>query len=250
MKLSEMLAHVGGDLLDDRTALLDGDNDQLFSDELITRYLNQAQKILCRRAWCLIETGIAPAGIITLQVGKVLYPLHRSVLRVLDATPTTQTAPLGRADDVNLRNPYPPSSDAFDIGEQAAIAGTTLAIPGAPLAIATDTGSRTIRVAPPPAAAQAGLQIVLRVARLPICDLDVSKPDASPEVPIDWHMDMCEYAAGKCLKQPNVDATSKGEANDMLARFDALVLEARRDRQRAGLGGDRWGFASTTATIR
>ena len=250
MKLSEMLDHVGKDLLDDRTELQSGDPDSLFSDELIVRYLNEAQRILCRRAWVITETGIAPAGILTLATGKTLYNLHKSVLRVHDGTPTGQLAPLGRADDINLRNPYPPSSDAFDIGSAAAIAGNTLDIPGPPLAIASDAGSRVVRVAPTPTTAQNGLQVILKVTRLPICWLDVSKPDAEPEVPSDWHMVMCGFAANSCLRQSNVDATAKAEAREGLATFDAAVSEARRDRQRAGLGGDRWTFASTTAIIR
>lgn len=250
MKLEEMLEYTGKEFLDDRTDLLDGDPDELWSDTTLVRYFNEAQRILARRAWCIIETGVAPAGLITLSVDKVIYKLHKSILRVFDATPTTQLAPLGRADDINLRNPYPPSSDAFDIGEQAAIAGNTMSIPGAPLAIATDVGTKQMRVSPPPAAAQTGLQVVLKIARLPICDLDKGKPTASPEVGEEFHLWLCDYAAGRCLTMPNVDGSQKTDGRELLAKFEQNVKEARQDRQRANLGGDRWGFSSTTATLR
>lgn len=250
MKLEEMLEYTGKEYLDDRTDLLDGDPDSLWSDTTLVRYFNEGQKHLARRAWAIIETGVAPAGLIALSTGKVIYDLHKSILRVFDATPTTQLAPLGRADDINLRNPYPPSSDAFDIGEQAAIAGNTMSIPGAPLAIATDVGTKQMRVAPPPAAAQAGLQISLKIARLPICDLDISKPTASPEVGDEYHLWLCDYAAGRCLTMPNVDGQFRTIGKELLDTWADNVREARQDRQRANLGGDRWGFSSTTAVIR
>lgn len=250
MLLSEMLDYTAKEFLDDRTDLITGDPDELWSDATLVRYFNQAESILARRAWTIIETGVAPAGVITLQTGISLYKLHKSVLKVYDGTPSDQLSPLGQGDDINLRNPYPPSSDAFDIGSAAAIAGNTLNIPGPPLAIATDAGTRQVRVAPTPAAAQNGTQIFLKVARMPICKLDVSKPNASPESSEEFHLFLCDYAAGRCLTMPNVDSQGRGIGKDLLAEWEKNVREARQDRQRAGLGGDRWGFASTTAVCR
>lgn len=250
MNLTDLLLHTGKDYLDDRVDLLDGDPDSLYSDALLVRYFNEAQRILCRRAWVIVEFGVAPAGVIVLATSKALYPLHPSVLFVFDATPSTQTAPLGRAADIALRSPYPPSADAFDIGESASIAGTTLNIPGAALAIATDAASRTVRVAPPPAAAQAGLRIDLKIARLPINELTLDDVDAEPEIPAEYHLWLCDYAAGRCLTQPNVDGAQKAEGRAMLEEFAAHVKEARQERQRAFSGGDRWAFSSTTAVIR
>jgi len=245
-----MLEFCAAQWLDDRADLLDGDSDELWSDAVLVRLFNRAQKIMARRAWCIIEWGVPPAGTIVLATSKVLYPLHKSVLRVFDATPSTQTAPLGRTNDINLRNPYPPSADAFDIGESAAIAGTTLNIPGAALAIATDAGTRMLRVAPEPAAAQANLRVDLKIARLPIKYLTLEDMEGEPEVPEEYHEDLCFYAAGKCLTMPNVDAAQKPEGRTLLDEFDAAVREARRDRQRAEYNGDRWTFASTAAAIR
>lgn len=246
-----MLEHIGEVYLDDRTDLLDGDPDELWSDKTITRYLNQAQRIHARRTWCITEYGTAPAGLITLVTGKLLYPYHKSVLRVYDATPAGQTSPLGRGRDSQLRNPQPPA-DAFDIGEANALAGgTALQSPGAPLAFASDAATRTIRVFPAPAAAQNGLQLSLKITRMPIKWLDTAKPDECPEIPEEYHMDLCDYAAARCLMQPNVDSQSKVDGRDLLKTFDDAVKEARRDRQRAERTSDsRWGFNSTTAVIR
>lgn len=246
-----MLAHTGAAYLDDRTELLDGEPDELWSDATLIRFFNEGMRILARRSWCIIEYGKAPAGVITLKTGVTLYPYHKSVLRVYDGTPTTQTAPLGRGTDEGLRQPNPEQGDAFEIGEAASLLGnTTIPAPGNPIAIATDAGSRTIRVFPPPAAAQNGLQVTLKVARMPICWLDIGKLDACPEVPEDYHMWLCDYAAGRCLTMPNVDGSMKTDGYKLLADFDEHVKEARRDRQRMERATGRWAFQSTTSVIQ
>lgn len=250
MNLTELLEYTAKQFLDDRVDLLDGDSDELWSDSYLVRQLNQAQRIIARRAWVIIECGVAPAGVITLVTGKELYPLHKSILRVYDATPTTQTAPLGRTDDSNIRSPYPPKADAFDLGVAASLAGLTLNSPGAPLVIASDAASRTLRVSPAPAAAQNGLQLLFKIARLPIKELTLDDLKGCPEIPEDYHMDLCEYAAGKALTLPNVDSGNKVDGRALLEAFDAVVKEARRDRQRAEFNDARWGFASSTAVIR
>ena len=249
MNLSEMLEFTAEQYLDDRQDLLDGEPDMLWSDAVLVRLFNRAQKIMARRAWCIIEWGVPPAGTIVLATGKVLYPLHKSVLRVFDATPSTQTAPLGRAGDAYLRDPYPPDLDAFDKGVAASINGANT-YTGAPLAISTDAGTRMLRVAPEPAAAQANLRIDLKIARLPVTYLSLDDVEGEPEVPEEYHEDLCLYAAGKCLTLPNVDGEQKTEGRNLLAEFDATVRELRRDRQRAEYNGDRWVFASTTAILR
>lgn len=250
MNLEELLEQTAKEHLDDRTDLIDGDPDELWPDTTLVRYMNEAQRILCRRAWIIIETGIAPAGQIVLVTGKTLYTYHKSILRVFDATPDGQLTPLGRADDINLRNPYPPSADAFDVGQAAAIAANTLNIPGPPLAVASDAGTKQLRVAPAPSSDQNGLIVNLKVARMPICFLDVEKMDGVPEVPEEYHLWLCDYAAGRALTQANVDGQAKADGRELVTGFMQNVKEARQDRQRANLGGDRWAFASSTAVIR
>ena len=247
MDLADMLTHTASELLDDRTALVDGDNDDLWSDEYLVRQFNDAQKILCRRAWVIIEYGVAPAGVIVLATGKILYPLHKSILRVFDATPSTQVAPLGRTTDDQLRDPNPSGGDAFDVGENAAREATALT--GATLAFASDAGSRQLRVYPTPTSAQNGVVVSLKIARLPITPLTLDDTGAEPEVPEEFHLALCEYAAGKALTLPNVDSDQKGEGRRLLAEFAETVRQARQERVRAEMGSGRWAFNSTTATL-
>lgn len=256
MTLEELLTHTASEFLDDRVDLVEGDDDELWSNAYLNRQFNEAQRLLCRRAWVIIEYGVSPAGSIVLQTGRSLYQLHPSVLRVFDATPSTQVSPLGRTEDIQLRNTnllgQSPGSDAFDayeVGERASLAGNLTNTAGPPLAFASDAGSRTIRVFPPPTADQNGLRVALKVARLPITFLTLDNTDAEPEVPEEFHMALCEYAAGKALTLPNVDGDQKPEGRRLLAAFDETVRQARQERVRAEASTARWNFTSSTAVI-
>lgn len=255
MNLTEMLEYTAGQFLDDRVALVEGDSDNLWSDEYLTRMFNEAQNILCRRSWAIIEYGVAPSGVITLVTGKILYSLHASILRVFDATPSTQTAVLGRADDAQIRDtslvtPYPADAfNAVELGTRASLAGGSATLSGAPLAFATDAGTRTLRVFPPPTSTQNGLKVSLKVARKPITYLSVDTPDGAPEVGDEFHVAICEFAAGKALTLPLVDADQKVEGRRLLAAFDEVVRQARQERIRAEMGSNRWEFSSSTAAV-
>jgi len=249
-----MLQYCATELLDDRTELVSGDNDSLWSDEYLVRQFNEAQRKLCRRAWAIIEYGTSPAGVITLATDTVLYSLHASVLRVFDATPSTQTLPLGRDTDLALRDTTllnrDPNSDfgAYELGESAALAGVST-LSEATDAFGTDAGTRKIRIYPPPAAAQNGVVVSLKIARLPITELTLDDTDAEPEVPAEFHMALCEYAAGKALTMPLVDSDQKVEGRRLLAEFDEVVRQARQERVRAEMGTGRWAFNTTTAVL-
>jgi len=244
MKLSEMLAYTTT-FLDDRTDLLSGENDSLWSDETLVRYFNEYERRLCRRAWVLTDVGHPVVGVVVLATGKSLYQLHKSILRVRVATPDDEEVSLAHWTDDQLARPRPADVDYWDVNR------TELATPGRPLAISTDAGTRTLRVVPAPAAAQNGLRVILKVARMPVCPLTLEKPDASPEVPEEWHLEvLCLGAAGKCLMHPNVDASAKTEGRNLLAQVEATIREARQEMLRAEGAEARFQFASTTAMIR
>ena len=56
MKNCELISHVAREMLGDRTDKLAGGEDSLYSDALIARYLTEAEKILCRKAWVLEDS--------------------------------------------------------------------------------------------------------------------------------------------------------------------------------------------------
>jgi hypothetical protein len=243
MNLTEMLTYTAGEYLDDRTDLVDGDPDSLWSDSFLVQQFNSAQRMLAKRAWCIIEEGVAPAGVITLVTDVKVYALNVSVLRVLMATPTDQEWPLYRTSDAVLRTPRPYTDMPFDINN------LSIPQPGRPLSYSTDAGTRELRIFRTPSATENGLQINLKVARLPITFLTVDTPDGVPEVPEDYHEVICRYAAGRALLLPNVDGSQRAIGRDLLDEFEGELKAARRDRQRAEMEPSVWGFSSSTSLL-
>lgn len=243
MKLSEMLEFTAQQWLDDRADLVDGDPDSIWSDTFLIRSFNEAQRIIARRAWCIIEEGVPPASVLSLKTGVPTYALHKSVLRLYTATPSDQEFPLYRSSEIVLRTPWPTADIPFDINS------SVFSAPGRPIAIATDAGTRQVRIFRTPSATENGLLINLKIARLPITWLDVGNLDDAPEIPDDYHYLACMYAAGRALTLPNVDAAQKPEGRALLQEFDVFVKEARQDRQRAEMEPTRWAFSSDTAML-
>lgn len=245
MKLSEILEYCAGQYLDDRTDLVEGDPDSLWSDEFLIRQFNEAQRRLARDAWCIIKEGEAACGRIALVTGKAVYDLHPSILRVLLATPSDQEWPLGRTSDARLRTPrvFNTEEPLFDINNLSASA------PGRPIAFSTDAGTRQIRFFRTPSSTENGLAVNLKVARKVLVPLSIDKLDDEPEVPEDYHYALAAFAAGRALTLPNVDGQMKADGRALLAEFDTACKEARRDRQRAEMEPATWGFSSVTALL-
>lgn len=225
MKLSELLAHVGGVMLDDRTDMLSGSPDQLFSDETIVRYLNEAQRILCRRAWVLTDDETPAVCEIALETGVTEYALHKSVLFVKSARLADSDVDLSRVgyDDNRLRAVDISSPDYWDVN--SSLTETT----GRPSVFSTDSGVRKIRFGRPPSSTENGLKVNLVVVRMPIVALDVNDQEAEPEVSEEHHMSLATYAGGKCLQNPNIDVELRSQGREWVKEFFAAVRDARRD---------------------
>lgn len=242
MDLAELLEFTAKEYLDDRVDLVDGDPDSLWSDTTLVRYFNEAQRQLCRRAWCIIDEDHPVAGRITLATDKATYALHKSVLRVLWAKPTDQENPLTRHPESDLMAAVPVTEELYDLN-------STTAETGRPLGFSTDAGTRMLRVFRTPSSTENGLVLTLKVVRLPVEWLTLENTGAEPEVPEDYHFLLAMYAAGRALTQPLVDAQQKADGRALLAEFNAEVMEARRDRQRADVDPGRWGFTCSTSVL-
>ena len=237
----EMLDFTRSYLDDGSQALVDGDSDILWDDALLLTFMTEAQRQLARAAWCIKEEGVSPAGRLVLATGKAVYDLHPSVLRVELATPSDMENPLFRTSDAVLRGAARDPDLPYDLNDT----GTTAS--GRPLAIATDAGTRQVRIFRTPSAAENGLVVNLKIARLPLVALSVDALEARPETPEDYDFAICIYAAGRALTQPNVDGQQRTIGRDLLVEFNDALRDARRDRQRAEMEPARWGFASSTA---
>ena len=239
MKLSELMDHVATHVLDDRTAMLNGAPDEIWSEEALARYFRTAEDIFCRKAWVLKDNVTSAICSITLVNAQKDYPLHASILRVLSVKPNDSDIDLVRMSYEGMRPRLTPTGpDHFDVNV------SYVDTPGRPYWYSTDVSSRILRLRPTPdaAAVTAIGTIKLRVARLPLVALSHALPDNEPEIPDEYHMDLCDYVAGKALSHPNIDAEGKREAKDYLKMFFANVRSARGDIQVAEAAQPVWHF--------
>lgn len=230
MKTSELIQYVAKDMLDDRAEMLSGESDELFSDATIARHLAEGERILCRRAWVLEDSGASCATRIQLVEDKMDYALHPSLLFVKAARLSDSDIDLirvGYNDNRSLGRWI--SAAALDYWDVNAAYSETSGRPGR---FSTDMGARTIRLRQKPDATAALLKLNIVAVRMPINAISSTTPDAVPECPEEYHMDLGLYAAGRCLSLPTVDAELRSLGKSYLADFDKKVLEAKRDRQR------------------
>jgi len=243
MKTSELIAECR-DILDDYSSLVSGEPDELWSNERILRRLNEAQDIVARRAHAITDDTTAQCCNITLVQDQATYALDPVVVSVLSARLSDSDLALSRRSWAHLHpRAFPfPDPDFFDTN-------VTLTFDaGRPQLFAVDPASTKIEVWRKPDATNASLTLKLRVARLPITRLVLST-DTSPEIKEEWHLDLCDYAAGTLLSRTvNNDAmggTSQAAViagRGMLKDFYAKLEEVRRDLKRMRFAMPRFQF--------
>lgn len=239
MTLEEMLDHLGSHILDDRTELLDGAPDSMFSDEVLVRYLNSAQELFCRKAWPIVDQTTAACCEVTLVTDQTDYSVHRSVIRVLSAVPQDSDIPLLQLNWNLMSNQPTPGFPDF-LENRFAYTYPS----GRPAYFSLDQATRTLRVRPKPSAEQVAaiVKLKLRVARMPITPLSVATPLSSPEIPDEFHLDLCNYAGGRALVQANLDAGDVKRGRDLIAEFMANIRSAKVEKAIAQTGPGRWIF--------
>lgn len=227
MKNSELIDLVASDMLDDRKNLISGESDVLFPDSLIARYLAEAERTLCRRAWVLEDAGASAATRIQLAAGKGEYPVDKSVLFVKAVRLSDSDLDLVRVGYNGNR-----VSSAIKDSEPWDVNYAYVENPGRPSRYSTDVGTRVIRLRQKPDAASALLKLYLSVVRMPLAPISAENGSGTPEVAEEYHLDLALYAAGKCLNRPTVEAELRTLGRQWIKEFDERVAEARRDRNR------------------
>lgn len=231
MKASELIQFVAKDMLDDRVDMLSGESDELWSDAAIARHLAEAERILCRRAWVLEDSAASAVTRIQLVEDKYDYQLDKSILFLKSARLSDTEIDLTRV-GYNDNRPYSVYQDPASAAAFWDVNATYVENSGRPSRYSTDMGTRVLRLRQKPDATAALLKLYLTVVRMPVNAISETRPDAEPESPEEYHMDLALYAAGRCLSLPTVDGSLRSLGKQYLADFDAKVVEAKRDRQR------------------
>jgi hypothetical protein len=230
MKTSELLEHITGPMLDDRAELLAGASDQLFKDSTVIRYLNEAERKLCRDAWVLEDLSTPAVCEVPLKENDLDYLFHESILHIKAVRLSDSDVDLLRVGyDDNRLLPYVSVADP-DFWDVNVIYSET---PGRPQRYSVDMGTRIIRVRNKPDAAAGALKLKLSVVRLPITLMSEENPDKEPEVPEEHHLELCKFAAGSCLANTaDIDADLRSLGRAWVNEFNKMCDDAKRDRQR------------------
>ena len=229
MTLEELLDELRVNVLHDDAGLASGPDDRLWSDDTLVRYLNDAERRFARQTLCLRDASTPEVVEVTLASGVASYTLHRSVRAVVSARYDIDAGDLGRAGHVAMQEIVPPDTRVFDVNAITALT------PGRPLAVATDealdlpeNAAVVLTVFQKPSDDEDGKLIRLRVARTPLADLSLDKTDDAPEIPEEYHLDLCEWAAYRCFRTADLDGASDKAAQHE-QRFAAAISEVMRD---------------------
>jgi hypothetical protein len=230
MTLQELLDELRVNVLHDDAGLASGPDDRLWSDDTLVRYLNDAERRFARQTLCLRDASTPEVVEVTLTSGVADYSLHKSVRAVVSARYEDDSADLGRVGHVTMQEIVPPETIVFDVNQVSALT------PGKPLAISTDealdlseNAAVVLTVWPTPSDAEEGKRVLLRVARTPLVLLDLERADKQcPEIPEEYHLDLCEWAAYRCFRTSDLDGASD-KATQHEQRFAAAISEVMRD---------------------
>ena len=233
MTLGELLSELRFNVLRDRSDLIAGDTDSLWSDETLLLYIQDAERRFARRAFC-IQDGTTPQYTrIKLKLGQQNYPLDPVVFGVMSARYALGTADMQQTGRAMLFQSTPNESLSFDPSDLAVLP------PGAPLAFFTDetlvyNNQRpiTFSVYPVPDSNADGQYVNLRVLRVPATCYDKVHLDSCSEIPLDYQLDVLEWAAYRAQRTWDGDAGAPTSAEAHCAAFEQAIVEAHNEIKR------------------
>jgi hypothetical protein len=202
----ELVDYVRQDLLHD-TAV-----PHLWSNELILKYLVEAENLFARITHALLDNTSTTAEL-SLIAGEPNYALSKRVVMVNGALVEGQSCELK-----NYTRRFIPTQ--------------LVTATGTPQIFAMNEAAHTLRVYPVP---EVDGVLKLRITRLPLEDL---KFDTTPEIPEQYHIDLGEYAAYRCLKNSEVDGSNLGSSAEFYESWTARVSLAKSEYYRMRMGPD------------
>ncbi len=233
MNLDDQLQELRINILRDRSDIIAGDTDSLWSDETLIRYIQDAERRFARQTLILRDATTREVTEVRLKAGTTLYLLHRSVISVLSARYDTNQYDLQRSGHAIVNDARPPEFLSFD----PSIPYTTP--PGDPLAFYTDEtlvntrqGGVTLALYPVPGVDQDGKTLRLRVIRVPMTKYDLDNTERESEIPEDYQLDVLEWAAYRAMRGYDGDAGAPTPAEAHKKAFEESIVAAIREMKR------------------
>lgn len=187
---------------DCREELDDAVEPYLWSDKLLTRYLNEAVAEAAIRTRCIVETGQPLISQIEVKAGQASYTLHPSVVVVRQALLASEPRePLVRTE-----------SQALD-GHRCDWRTET----GTPRYFLRDQMSRLVRLVPAPIKDDT---LVLTLWRTPADVEEMEDPLDEPAIDSNYHGHLIRWACFRALNKRDVEQQSTNDADRNLAMFE------------------------------
>lgn len=183
-----------------RVYLSDDTTPYLWSDELILRHLNEAQKVFCEKTHALLDIAVT----VSATASTATYNLPQNVLRVYAARISGDNTQLARTR-----------------GE--AYAMSMLDTLSEPRYFSTSVGDRKLTLYPVP---DGTYSIELICAIRPST---VLTEDNSPSIAEEYHENLVDFACYKCLITNDVDGNNTGTAMEFRARWEDFIRDTKRD---------------------
>ena len=233
MNLDDQLSELRFNILRDRSDIIAGDTDSLWSDETLVRYIKDAERRFARQSLILRDSTTASVVQIKLKTGVQDYPLHPSVLAVLSAKWKDDAFDLQRSGHALIKQANPPEFLSFDPSAPTSVS------PGRPLAYFTDetvvyahSGRVVLSVYPAPSSVENDTIVYMRVIRLPVVRYSMDDLDRESELPEDYQLDVLEWAAYRAQRGFDSDAGAPTSAEAHKAAFDLAVQNAIKETKR------------------
>lgn len=241
MRVGELLEELRENILHDRSDRIEGsDDDRLWSDATLLRYLNEAQTRFAKKTTCL-RSKIT----VRLIAGTNEYVLPENVIAVASARYGADTVDLIRAGHSMLGSYFAPSTKFYDTASFSRMPdGKVVAYTTDEETSVNSNGSQqsvTLRVFPTPLAAYTPGPLELRVIRLPTC-LEQDDLEAIPEIPADHHLNMLDWAAYLALRIVDQDEENRERAAAFQTSFEQHAKDALKEVMRKTFAPTNWGF--------
>jgi hypothetical protein len=256
-----MLHTLRANILHDRSDMIEGDEDHLWTDATLCRYIDEAIRRFAKLTLC-IRDGTTPQYTQFQTVAyQKMYPLDPTVLAVLSVrslgngtwvngvyTGSIQEdkADLARAGHANFDTYREPDTYYFNPNWLSQLP------PGKPLAYDTDeytvadtngsVGVMAVRLYPIVGPTWAGATMQMRVARMPQARYLNTDLDVIPEIPEDFHLGVLDYAAYLALRIVDHDLGDPERAEEFRQSFARLVDEAKAEMQKKQFAESLFGF--------
>lgn len=234
MTLAEQLDELRTNILRDRSDLIAGESDSLWSDETLIRYIKDAELKFARKTMILRDATTPDAVRVKLKNGVKTYPLHSSVISVLSAKYDTKNNDLLRSGHAMVT-----LSQSVTYFQFNPVADYQIP-PGEPIAYYTDEtmvfaaeSGVTLSIYPVPGPDQDGKFIYMRVIRVPMTKYSIDDLDRCSEIGEGYQLDMLEWAAYRAQRTFDGDAGAPTSADQHKAAFDDAVVQAIREMKRS-----------------